>query len=744
VRRWAAASALLASLLAPAARAQDRPEAEAVVTSSPPVVDGVLDDDAWSEAPPIDGFVERSPKLRSTPPVGTVFRVVMDADAIYFAIRCDDDQADGVRARTRRRDDGSIFSDDAISIKIDAQNDRRTTLGFVVNPGGARLDYRGINESEFIIEYDMVWSGAASRDDTGWSAEMRIPWSALGIDPASPPETIGLNLSRDHSRRTATYDWSLLTPPFSPIAASRYGRLGGISAVAAVADPDGGAVKSFVLIPYGVTGFRRSVVEGERNLSRESLLNAGVDAKIDLDGFRAHGTLNTDFAQVDLDNQVVNLTRFGLFLPEKRDFFLENLEVFSFGEPQLAQLLYTRRIGLGETAEPIPILGGVKMIGRPADGVRLGVLQVTTRPQDGTPWTSHGVARGLVEVDDSGSNVGVMATHRQSVDEAGDRNMVFGVDGAYRRSGDFPLVVTSYAVASMTGREAGAPAPAAGASSPEASDRLQPGGGVTVSLREQFIRPSLTYRLFDPDLRGDLGFFRRVGVHQGEASIELEPRIDQGGVNRINTGLNGAVEGSFDGQTLLDWRWNWFTQVRSSGGYIAGFRATRRFEAVQRDFTVGRETVISPGDYRMWDVGIYGSTPSTKALAVSLDLIGRDYYEGRLLETSTTVSWAPNELVRLDLSGVFDRVTFPDEVERSNFDSLVINGRTTLGFSPVLSLRFFGGYNLLNDVLRVQSRLRWTYFPGADLFVVAQTDLDDDLWVQRFSSIIVKSQFRWP
>ena len=744
MRRWAAASALLASLLAPAARAQDRPEAEAVVTSSPPVVDGVLDDDAWSEAPPIDGFVERSPKLRSTPPVGTVFRVVMDADAIYFAIRCDDDQADGVRARTRRRDDGSIFSDDAISIKIDAQNDRRTTLGFVVNPGGARLDYRGINESEFIIEYDMVWSGAASRDDTGWSAEMRIPWSALGIDPASPPETIGLNLSRDHSRRTATYDWSLLTPPFSPIAASRYGRLGGISAVAAVADPDGGAVKSFVLIPYGVTGFRRSVVEGERNLSRESLLNAGVDAKIDLDGFRAHGTLNTDFAQVDLDNQVVNLTRFGLFLPEKRDFFLENLEVFSFGEPQLAQLLYTRRIGLGETAEPIPILGGVKMIGRPADGVRLGVLQVTTRPQDGTPWTSHGVARGLVEVDDSGSNVGVMATHRQSVDEAGDRNMVFGVDGAYRRSGDFPLVVTSYAVASMTGREAGAPAPAAGASSPEASDRLQPGGGVTVSLREQFIRPSLTYRLFDPDLRGDLGFFRRVGVHQGEASIELEPRIDQGGVNRINTGLNGAVEGSFDGQTLLDWRWNWFTQVRSSGGYIAGFRATRRFEAVQRDFTVGRETVISPGDYRMWDVGIYGSTPSTKALAVSLDLIGRDYYEGRLLETSTTVSWAPNELVRLDLSGVFDRVTFPDEVERSNFDSLVINGRTTLGFSPVLSLRFFGGYNLLNDVLRVQSRLRWTYFPGADLFVVAQTDLDDDLWVQRFSSIIVKSQFRWP
>lgn len=738
------AGALSASLLAPFAQAQERPKAAAVVARTAPVVDGVIDDEAWREAPPIDGFVERSPKLRATPPVGTEFRVVMDAEAIYFAIRCHDDRATDVRARTRRRDDGSIFSDDAISIKIDAQNDRRTTLGFVVNPGGARLDYRGINESEFIIEYDMVWSGAASRDDEGWSAELRIPWSALGIDPASPPETIGLNLSRDHSRRTATYDWSLLTPPFSPIAASRYGQLGGLSAVAAVADPDAGAVKSFVLIPYGITGFRRAVVDGERNLSQESLLNAGIDAKIDLDGFRAHGTLNTDFAQVDLDNQVVNLTRFGLFLPEKRDFFLENLEVFSFGEPQLAQLLYTRRIGLGAAADPIPILGGVKMIGRPTDGVRLGVLQATTRPQDGTPWTSHGVARGLVELDDSGSNVGVMATHRQSLDEADDRNMVFGVDGAYRRSGDFPLVVTSYAVASMTGRDAATPAPATGASTAETADQLKPGGGVTVSLREQFVRPSLTYRLFDPDLRGDLGFFRRVGVHQGEASIELEPRIDRGGVNRINTGLDGAVEGSFDGQTLLDWRWNWFAQVRSSEGYIAGFRATRRFEAVQRDFTVGRETVITPDDYRMWDLGIYGSTPSTKALAVSLDLTGRDYYAGRLLEANTTISWAPNELVRFDVSGIYDRVTFAERFGRPNFDSLVVNGRATLGFSPVLSLRFFGGYNLLNDVLRVQSRLRWTYFPGADLFVVAQTDLDDDVWVQRFSSIILKSQFRWP
>ncbi|MEM6788283.1 MAG: DUF5916 domain-containing protein [Myxococcota bacterium] len=713
-----------------------------VAEEAPPTIDGVLDDAAWDRAPPTGRFVERSPKLGAIPPVATTFRVLMDADAIYFAVRCDDPVASGVRARTRRRDDGAIFDDDAISIKIDAQNDRRTTLGFVVNPGGALLDYRGINESEFLIEYDMVWAGAARRDARGWTAELRIPWSALGIDPAAPPAAIGLNLTRDHSRRTATYDWSLLTPPFSPIAASRYGRLEGLTAVARVADPDRGPIRSFVLLPYGITGFRRAPGPDAETPTRTSLLNGGIDAKLDLDGFRAHASVNTDFAQVDLDNQVVNLTRFGLFLPEKRDFFLEDLEVFSFGEPQRAQMLYTRRIGLGEAAEPIPLLGGLKVIGRPAPGVRLGVLQVTTRPQDGTPWTSHAVARGLVEVDDQGSNVGVMATQRQSLDLAADQNAVVGVDGAYRRSGHVPLVVSAYGMGSVTGRDAAPPAVATGADEP-ADRRLRPGGGVTVALREQFIRPRLTYRAYDPKLRADLGFFRRVGVHEGEASLELEPRIDAGGINRINTGLDGAVEGSFDGRTLLDWRWNWFAQLRTTAGYVVGFRTTRRFEAVQRSFAVGRTTEIPPGDYRMWDVGVYGSTPSTYALSLGVDLTGRDYYGGRLLEADTTLAWAPDELLRLDVGGIFSRIEFPDRLQRPNFDSLVVNGRATLGFSPVLSLRFFGGYNLLDDVLRVQSRLRWIYVPGADLFVVAQADVDDDRWLPRFSSVIVKSQFRW-
>ena len=156
-----------------------RPTIRAAFTESAPTIDGRLDEALWESAPAGSDFVERTPTLRGEPPVRTTFRVLFDAHALYFGIDCRDDRPDAIRALNRQRDGSAIFRDDAISIKIDPTLDRRTTLGFGMNPIGARIDYRGIDESDFRIEYDMVWQGAAKRVDGGWQAEFRIPFAAL-------------------------------------------------------------------------------------------------------------------------------------------------------------------------------------------------------------------------------------------------------------------------------------------------------------------------------------------------------------------------------------------------------------------------------------------------------------------------------------------------------------------------------------------------------------------------------------
>ena len=205
--------------------AADVPSARAAVRGGPIAIDGKLDEAAWAQAPWTEGFIERKPGLRAQPPVQTRFALLYDRSDLYVAVCCGEPDTNAIVARSTTRDNFAIFSDDAISLKLDPSHDQRTTIGMVLNPVGARLDYRGVNETSMRREWDGIWTGAASVVKGGWVAEFRIPWSTLGVDPASPPAVIGLNFSRDHARRNATYDWALMPPPYSPISASRYGHI---------------------------------------------------------------------------------------------------------------------------------------------------------------------------------------------------------------------------------------------------------------------------------------------------------------------------------------------------------------------------------------------------------------------------------------------------------------------------------------------------------------------------------------
>ncbi len=699
-------------------------------------IDGKLDESAWRQARRYGGFVERKPKLRGKPPVETRFSVLFDDAALYVGIWCRDDQPDRIAARTRGRDDFSIFRDDAISVKIDPTDDKRTTIGFTLNPAGGKLDYRGIDESDFRVEFDTIWQGAASRDARGWSAEFRIPYEALGLDPYAPPERLGFNISRDHSRRNATYDWALLPPPYSPIAASRYGDLVGV-----LPPQRGGGglrLRSLTITPYALAGFRREASDPTSRADEEALHNAGLDLRGELGRWRGQLTLNTDFAQVDLDDQVANLSRFGLFVPEKRGFFLNDLEVLSFGQQRSAQMLHSRRIGLSDDGA-VPIVGGLKLVGRPHKRLRLGALQVTTRPGADMPWTSNAVLRGLLELG-GGSKAGMMVTHRQSLDNTEDRNLMLGVDGAWRGGKKLPLLIETFAVASLTGPEASPVQAAAGGEGSGAfADKLAPGAAIKIALRDELIRPTLHYAYYHPELRGDLGFFRRVGIQSASASLELVPRIGKHGLERVNFGGFGGLLSAAAADTLLDYHGGGFVTLQWDKGYSVGVDAYYAVETVDESFTVGRNTEIAAGSYEGVNLSLFGGTPGTQSLSTGGQVFLRQYYGGHLLGAAGAVSWLPAALLRLDLGYNFAHADF---AQLSSFDTLVLNGRFTFGFSSQLGIKLSTGYNLLDDLVQLQSRLRWIYGPGRDLFLVSQVDLDDDKATPRFVSMIVKTQFR--
>ncbi|MEO1172443.1 MAG: DUF5916 domain-containing protein, partial [Myxococcota bacterium] len=287
--------------------------------------DGVLDEPVWADAPVGAGFVERNPTREAVPPVDTRFRILFDRDALYVGLELDGAIGEIPRGYELRRDNVRIFSDDTVSLKFDVRRDKRSTLGFVVNASGARIDYVAVDGGSFRVEFDVVWDVAVARTDTGWVAEFRLPALALGLPDTDGEQVLGFNISRDHNARRATYDWSFLPPEFSPTFAPRYGIVRGIEGVR------GGRVVS--LIPFAVSGYRR---DDRSRFPADTpwTISGGGDVRFRVgEDSWVEATVLTDFAQVDLDDAVVNLDRFPLFFPEKRPFFLTGLDVFEFGDP---------------------------------------------------------------------------------------------------------------------------------------------------------------------------------------------------------------------------------------------------------------------------------------------------------------------------------------------------------------------------------------------------------------------------
>src|SRR5687767_10996468 len=426
-----------ALLAAQAVGSQPRPTGRAVRVATAPLLDGRLDDAVWAQAPVLSGFQQHEPFDGRSATERTEVRIVFDDQALYIGARMHDSDPGGiVRGEIRR--DADLKEQDSFLIVLDTYLDRQNAFVFGTTPAGIEHDGQVVKEGEggfggpsgtgagpsgttgaANLNWDGAWRVLTSVDSAGWSAEFRIPFATLRYAGGATQQW-GLNLARFIRRKNEEDFWAPMARQYSLFRVSQAGTL------EAVEPP---ARRVATITPYALGTVRRNYAAG---LPTDGSAEFGGDAKFGVTpSLTADLTYNTDFAQVEVDEEQINLDRFNLFFPEKRPFFLENAGLFSVGNLSEAELFFSRRIGIGPNGREIPIIGGARVSGRIA-GTSVGILNMQTEEVGGvTAGNNFTVARLQRELPNR-SALGAIITNRQGTGDlspSNDYGRTVGFDG---------------------------------------------------------------------------------------------------------------------------------------------------------------------------------------------------------------------------------------------------------------------------------------------------------------------------
>ncbi len=372
---------LVLTVIASAAGAADVRRARVVRTTQAIRIDGILDEEVWRNTPPIGEFVQADPFPGKPPTEQTEVRLAFDDDALYIAVRCLDRDPSKILSTTMARD-GRPFDDDNLEIVLDPFHDRRSGYYLQVNAAGSMSDGRIIENRLADVSWDGIWDARTRIDERGWTAELEVPFKTLSFRP--DVGTWGFNIERTIARVNEESRWEGAVLDSTIHAVSRGGDIEGLEGVSQGIGLD--------IKPYGLLGVNRDIGRADRVQPKRE---AGADIFYRLTpNLLSSTTINTDFAETEVDTRQVNLTRFPLFFPEKRAFFLEEAGVFQFGLPSAGNTMlpfFSRRIGLvgGET---VPILFGEKLTGK-IGRLEMGLLDVMTRDSDIAPSENFVVGR---------------------------------------------------------------------------------------------------------------------------------------------------------------------------------------------------------------------------------------------------------------------------------------------------------------------------------------------------------------
>ena len=684
-RRWAAA---VIGATACAADARDGVEPEfgvgATRTETPPRIDGVLDDEAWLAAPPLINFTQVDPDEGAPPTERTELRILFDKDNLYVAIRCWDSDAAGIRV-TQMQYDGNFGFDDSVAIVLDPFDRLREGYRFDLTPGGAKRDALIENGDEQRRDWDGIWEGRATIDADGWSAEFAIPFKTIAFDPVAP--RWGFNAQRIIRRNRETIRWA------SPQRARDFDSVADAGSLTGLEDLDKGVgldVKPFLRGTY-----RRDDESGDSEFELEPGLDLfyRITPKLTL-----ALTFNTDFAETEVDDRRVNLTRFPLFFPEKRDFFLQDAGIFEFGGIGRNPLPYfSRRIGIGPDGTPADIVYGAKLTGRVGD-LNIGLLNTQVDSVDGVPSKNLTVGRLSVNVLRE-STAGVIFTVGDPQTD-GD-NALAGADFNYRNSRDFgddTLRAHAYFMRSET---------------PDLGGDQNAFGG-SVRYTSDVFQWSAFFTHVGADFNPALGFSPRRGIREYIANTRQRWRPEDV-LRRVDFRFNTTViEGTGSGEietanVLLPG-----IEFETEEGEVFELGVRHRYELLDEGFEISDGIVIPVGDYRFRRAFAELNTSRSRPLSGSVSVEAGEFFSGSRTDFEASLDWRPSRFFAL--SATYEQSDV--DLEEGSFITRVLRVRGDVTFSPDLSWNTTLQWDNVSDVMGINSRVRWIYRPGQEVFFV--------------------------
>lgn len=676
-----------------------RPIATATLATTPIVVDGRLDEAAWASAQPLTDFVQSTPRTGFPASQRTVARVLYDAGHIYISAVCYDTGIAGMMIAGLEHD-FNPGAGDIFGVTLDTFHDRRNSFLFLINPAGALRDEHTMNDSRNVnVAWDAVATIRTSVNDSSWIVEMAIPLTTLRFAGEREEQTWGVNFLRRVRRANESSYWAPLDRREVVHRMSRAGTVTGLRGL----KPG----RNLKLKPYAVSNYAEGSLAPDS--TGELRYDAGGDLKYGLGaGLTLDLTYRTDFSQVEVDQEQVNLTRFSLFFPERRDFFVENAGAFTFGDVternyrmgtslQEFSLFHSRRIGLTSGGQPIPILGGARLTGRLGGSSELGLLTMQTRRTATTPAENFAVTRLRRNVLGN-SDVGLIFLNRQVTDDtpAPQHNRSYGADANIRLLRN-RLVINSYFAAS---------------DGPDAATDGQ-AGRVSVAWRDRLWNTSAMAKQVDATFAPGIGFVRRRDLRHYYGTVGLHPRPGVSWIQEMNpyveldyiTNTQGVLETRTAtaglGASFLD------------GGSLA-IEVRDQFERIFEAFTIFGAVEILPGDYGFRDVSVrYGSSEGRR-VAGSVRLSAGEFWNGTRRAANLSASWRPRHNLFFELSANRNDVDLP----QGGFVADLVSGRVRFATSTRVFGSAFVQYNAESDQLVSNLRLNFRHAPLSDLFLV--------------------------
>lgn len=713
--------ALLAAVAPPSLDAQElrdgpggEPPLEVPRIEEPVTLDGRPDEPAWEEAASLEG-VMHLPDFGAAPSEETEFLLAHDGRRLYFACRARDRDPDRIRVATLRRDESS-YGTDSCGIRLDSFNDEENSVIFVTTPASTRTDWSFSNDASGPPnqDWDTFWNAAGVETAYGWGSEIRIPFTSVGFQEDDGRVVMGFAVGRTIARKNETIIHPAIPPRWGP------GSIAKPSQMRKMVLRDVESRDALYLTPYGLTGRGRSHelnAEGDGYLrSTEDVFESGLDVKYGVTrNLTLDLTVNTDFAQVEADDQQVNLTRFSLFFPEKRRFFQERAAIFEFPLGFRERLFHSRRIGLVD-GEQVRIFGGARLVGRVGDW-DLGVLNMQTGEHGAIPSENMGVVRLRRRAFNQYSYLGGIVTSRLGDD--GSYNVLYGNDAVVRLFGqDYLTVNWAQSFDAAEGTEVGT------------SD--DPGFFDRSLARVNWQRRGTDGPVYSMDLvragesfEPGMGFLLRRDYVSGNGRLGYGWR--PGGGSALNdysvTATGGFVRRNRDA-TVESADYGLETALETRGGHGFQLGVTRSYEDLVRPFELSDDAGVPPGSYWFTAARFDYSPAQGWLFQPSFGLEGGRFYDGTRISAEVSPSWNASRHLRLSGSYGIDRIEFDDRDQR--FTAHLARLRAEVMVSTELSALAFVQYNSTGDLVATNLRIRYNPREGNDLYVVWNESLNAD------------------